>query len=162
MLTGLSGNGHDTRISWRWICHGELHRLSSVVEETIDGARVFGVTEADRPLVRAFMKGVNDDGAAQSSITLGLDTLVTPDDSGLAIQTDLGSTESQFVVVTVTGLSVMVTYTDVHPRRVRFLQDMLRTYGVQWSAVVASPGADYDVSVRMLHRRDARGISNAI
>jgi hypothetical protein len=146
VLTGLSGNGHDTAYQLAMDLHGELHRLSSVVEETIDGARVFGVTEADRPLVRAFMKGVNETAPLKFDHP-GLDTLVTPDDSGLAIQTDLGSTESQFVVVTVTGLSVMVTYTDVHPRRVRFLQDMLLPYGVQWSAVVASPGADYDVSV---------------
>ena len=49
-------------------------------------------------------------------------------------------------MVTITGLSALVTYTDVHPRRIRFLHDMLRPYGVQWSAVSVSPGADYDVS----------------
>jgi hypothetical protein len=146
VLTGLSGNGHDTAHQLAMDLHVELNRLSNVVEETIDGARVFGVTEADRPLVRAFMKGVNETAPLKFDQP-GLDTMVTPDDRGLAIQTDLASTESQFVVVTVTGLSVMVTYTDVHPRRVRFLQDMLRPYGVQWSAASASPGADYDVSV---------------
>jgi hypothetical protein len=147
VLIGLSANGHDTAHQLANDLHGELNRLqSNAVEETIDGARVFGVTEADRPLVRAFMKGVNETAPLKFDQP-GLDTMVTPDDSGLAIQTDLGSTEAQFVVVTVTGLSVMVTYTDVHPRRVRFLQDMLRPYGVQWSAASASPGADYDVSV---------------
>ena len=146
VLTGLSGNGHDTAHQLATDLHGELNRLSNVAEETIDGARAFGVTEADRPLVRAFMKGVNETAPLKFDQP-GLDTMVTPDASGLAIQTDLGSTESQFVVVTVTGLSAMVTYTDVHPRRVRFLQDMLRPYAVQWSAASASPGADYDVSV---------------
>jgi hypothetical protein len=147
VLIGLSGNGHDTAHQLAHDLHGELNRLqSNAVEETIDGARVFGIAEDDRPLVRAFMKGLNETAALKFDQP-GLATMVTPDDSGLAIQTDLGSTEAQFVVVTVTGLSATVTYTDVHPRRVRFLQDMLRPYGVQWSAASASPGADYDVSV---------------
>ncbi len=147
VLTGLRANGHDTAHRLAIDLHGELDRLqSNVVEETIDGARVLGATAADRPLVRAFMKGVNDTARLKFDHP-GLDTMVTRDVGELAIQTDLGSTETQSVVVTITGLSVLVMYTDVHPRRIRFLQDMLRPYGVQWSAVSVSPGADYDVSV---------------
>ena len=92
------------------------------------------------------MKGVNDTAPLKFDHP-GLETMVTREVGELAIQTDLGSTETQFVVVTITGLSALVTYTDVHPRRIRFLHDMLRPYGIQWSAVSVSPGADYDVSV---------------
>jgi hypothetical protein len=146
MLTGLTRNSHDTAYQLAIDLHDELDRLqSNVAEEIIDGARVFGVTPADWPLIRAFMKGLNDTAPLKFARP-GLDTTVTRDESGLSIQTDLGSTEAHFVVVTVTGLSAMVTYTDIHPRRIRFLHDMLRTYGVRWSAVSASPGADYDVS----------------
>jgi hypothetical protein len=147
VLIGLSGNGHDTAHQLAHDLHGELNRLqSNAVEEIIDGARAFGITPADRPLVCAFMKGVNDTAPLKFDRP-GLDTMVTRDGGGLAIQTELSSTEAHFVVVTIAGLSATVTYTDVHPRRVRFLQDMLRPYGVQWSAASTSPGADYDVSV---------------
>ena len=146
VLIGLSSNGHDTAHRLAIDLYGELDRLqSNVVEETIDGARVLGVTAVDRPLVRAFMKGVNDTAPLKFDHP-GLGTMVTREVGELAIQTDLGSTETQLVVVTITGLSAVVTYTDVHPRRIRFLHDMLRPYGVQWSAVSVSPGADYDVS----------------
>ncbi len=146
VLTGLSANSHDTAHQLAIDLHGELDRLqSNVVEEAIDGARVLGVIAADRSLVRAFMRGVNDTAPLKFDHP-GLETMVTREVGELAIQTDLGSTETQFVVVTITGLSALVTYTDVHPRRIRFLHDMLQPFGVQWSAVSVSPGADYDVS----------------
>ncbi len=149
-LTRLSGNSHDTAHQLAIDLHSELDRLqSNVVEETINGARVLGVTSADASLVRAFMKGLN--GTAPLKFDhVGLKTMVTRDESGLAIQTDLSSTEAQFVVTTIIGLSAIVTYTDVHPRRIRFLQDMMRPYGVHWSAVTVSPGAEYDVSAGRL------------
>ena len=59
-LNRLSGNGHDSAHRLAIDLHGEINRLqSNVVEETIDGARVLDVTPDDRPLVSAFMKGVN-------------------------------------------------------------------------------------------------------
>jgi uncharacterized protein Yka (UPF0111/DUF47 family) len=146
MLTGLTRNSHDTAHQLAVDLHGELDRLqANVAEEIVDGAHVFDVTPADRPLVRAFMNGLTETAPLKFDRP-GLATTATRDASGLSIQTDLGSTEAHFFVVNVTGLSAMVAYTDIHPRRIRFLQDMLLPYGVRWSAVSASPGADYDVS----------------
>ena len=70
MLTGLTRNSHDTAYQLAIDLHDELDRLqSNVAEEIIDGARVFGVTPADWPLIRAFMKGLNDT-APLSSLAL--------------------------------------------------------------------------------------------
>jgi hypothetical protein len=145
VLTGGPGNGHDTAHQLAIDLHGELTRLkASVVGETIDGARVYGVTAADRPLVRAFMKGVNETASLKFSHP-GLDTTAVRDGSRLSIQSDLGSADTHVIVVTVSDLSVVVIYSDIHRRRIGFLHDMLRRYPVEWSA--APPAEDYETSV---------------
>jgi len=145
MLTRASGNGHDTAHQLAVDLRGELMRLeATVLAETIDGAQAYGLTDADRPLVRAFMKGVNQTASLKFDHP-GLDTIATRDENRLSIQSDLGSTAAHVIVVAVTGLSAIVTYTDVHRKRIGFLQDMLREFPVEWS--VASAGKDYDMSI---------------
>jgi hypothetical protein len=145
LLTRVSGNGHDTAHQLALDLHGELTRLeTTVLAETIDGARAYGVTAADRSLVRAFMKGVNETASLKFDHP-GLDTIATADGSRLSIQSDLGSTAAHVIVITVIGLSAVVRYTDVHRKRIGFLHDMLRELPIEWSAAPA--GEDYDMSI---------------
>jgi hypothetical protein len=53
--------------------HRELNRLqAAVARESIDGARAYGLSEADRILVRAFAEGRQSHRGAGSSIIQGL------------------------------------------------------------------------------------------
>jgi hypothetical protein len=147
VLTGRRGNGHDTAYQLAMDLHGELNRLlASVAEDTIEGARVYDITPADRPLVLAFMTGINETAHLKFDHP-GLGTTATRDGSRLSIQNDLGSTDAHVVVVHVSGLLAELTYTDVHPRRIAFLQDLLRPYGVQWSAAPFPPARDFEMNI---------------
>ena len=147
VLISLSGNGHDTAHHLAVDLHGELNRLqSSVSAETIDSARVYAIDEADRPLVRAFMRGINRTSHLKFAHP-GLATTATRDAGRLSIQCDLGPANAHVIVIHVTELTAAITYTDVHRARVRFFQDLLRPYGVQWSSAPLPTGVEYEMSV---------------
>jgi hypothetical protein len=146
-LTALSRNGHDTVHQLMIDMHGELNTLLAAVSaETIDGASTYGLTDGDRVLVRAFMRGVNETAGLKFDHP-GLATTAAHDGTRLSIQNDLGSTESHIIVIHVEGLAATVTYTDVHHARVRFLQQMLQPHGVTWAAAPRAAGAAYELSV---------------
>src|SRR5262245_41303367 len=146
-LTRLSGNGHDTAHQLAVDLRGELKRMqASVAEEIVDRARAYALTDADRVLVRAFMKGVNETAHLKFDHP-GLGTVATRNGAKLSIQNDLGSTDTHMLVVHITGLDTVVMYTDVHRPRVRFLQDLLRPYGVQWSTAQTPTLTDYETFI---------------
>ncbi|HRZ02311.1 MAG TPA: DUF47 family protein [Burkholderiaceae bacterium] len=112
--------------------HREINRLqAAIATETIEGAAAYGLEEGDRPVVRAFMKGV----ARTASLKFdhpGLDATATRTAGRLVIQNDLGTTDAHVLVVRVEGLQVTVSYTDVHLQRLLFLQALLRASGMRW------------------------------
>ena len=55
----------------------------------------------------------------------GLATTATRAGARLVIQNDIGTTDAHVIVIHVQDLTVTVTYTDVHPERLAFFQDML-------------------------------------
>ncbi len=105
----------------------QLHRR--LATEVIEGARAFDITPDDRDLVAAFMTGVHRTAALRVNHP-GLDTTVTRSAGRLVIQNDIGLTDAHVVVIHIAGLTVSTTYTDIHPARLRFFQDML---GPGWS-----------------------------
>jgi len=114
VLTRLSENGHDTMHQLAIDLHWELNRLqASVTTETIDGARVYGLLDRDRALVRAFMKGVNETVSLKFDHP-GLGTTAAHEGDRLAIQNDLGPTQAHVLVIHVVDLSVTLTYADIH------------------------------------------------
>ena len=64
----------------------------------------------------------------------GLATTATRTGGRLVIQNDIGTTDAHVIVIHVQGLSVSVTYTDVHPERLAFFQDMLKPRSVTWES----------------------------
>ena len=64
----------------------------------------------------------------------GLATTATRSGERLVIQNDIGTTDAHVIVMHVEGLTAQVTYTDVHPERLRFLQAMLARFPVSWGA----------------------------
>ncbi|MGP6156139.1 MAG: DUF47 domain-containing protein [Vulcanimicrobiaceae bacterium] len=118
--------------------HKELNTLAGeLAEQVLDGARCYGLAEADRPFVAAFMTGVNRTAKLKFGHP-GLGTMATHTGERLVIQNDIGTTDAHVIVIHVDGLSVTLTYADVHPERLEFFQEMLARFEVAWESVHAS------------------------
>lgn len=112
--------------------HKELNRLQQqIAAESIDGASVYGVTDADRRLIAAFMRGINRTSKLKFGHP-GLDTTATRTEDKLLIQNDIGMTDAHVLVIHVTRAEVAVTYTDVHIQRLTFFQNLLKRFAVHW------------------------------
>lgn len=113
--------------------HRSLNELqASIAEEDLDGARVWQLTDADRPLVRAFMSGLNRTAPLKFDHP-GLGTTATRAGNRLIIQNDIGTTDAHVLVLHVEELTATLTYTDVHARRLAFLQSLLKPCGFEWT-----------------------------
>jgi uncharacterized protein Yka (UPF0111/DUF47 family) len=112
--------------------HKQLNALQAgLAEETIDGAAAYGLAAQDRPRVAAFMEGLNRTARLKFDHP-GLGTTATRCGEKLVLQNDIGTTDAHVVVIHVEGLTLGVTYTDVHPERLRFFQDMLASKAPVW------------------------------
>ncbi|NKC33619.1 DUF47 family protein [Falsiroseomonas selenitidurans] len=125
--------------------HKRLNAMqAALAEESLDGASIYGLDEADRPLVMAFMAGLHRTAALKFDHP-GLATTATRIGDRLVIQNDIGTTDAHVLVIHVTGLAVSVTYTDVHAERLAFFQQLLIPRGLVWgegrSANLASGSA---------------------
>jgi hypothetical protein len=161
-LTSLAENGHDTvhqlALDLRW----ELNRLqASLSMETVDGARVYNVTELDRTLVRAFMKGINETAGLKFDHP-GLDTTATHDGDRLSIQNDIGTTNAHVIVIHVAGLTVTVNYTDAHRPRLQFFHDLLQPFDVKWSPTTTPAEGDYEISVGQFTAEDPEALERSL
>ena len=121
--------------------HRALNRLQAeVATETLDGASVYLLDDADRPLVSAFMAGIHTTGPLKFEHP-GLGTTATRVGGRLLIQNDIGQTAAHVVVLTVEGLVATVTYTDVHVQRLRFFKSLIDRFPVDWSDAEHRGGA---------------------
>ena len=107
----------------------DLQRL--VASEVIDGASAYDLADDDRPLVRAFMQGVNRTSRLRFDHP-GLGSTATRSGSRLVIQNDIGMTDAHVLVVHVEGLACTITYTDIHLQRLVFFQSLFDERGVKW------------------------------
>jgi uncharacterized protein Yka (UPF0111/DUF47 family) len=115
--------------------HREINRLQAAVSTVeIAGAKTYGLSECDRTAVAAFMAGVNRTAPLKFD-HLGLDTIAARSEETLLIENDIGTTEAHVLVIKVSGLSVAITYTDVHLPRLRFLQEVCAETGIRWRDV---------------------------
>ena len=121
--------------------HKELNALqAALAEEMLDGAAVYGLAETDKPWVKAFMGGVNRTAGLKFDHP-GLATTATRAGERLVIQNDIGTTDAHVIVIHIEALIVTVTYSDVHPERVRFFQDMLAPMNVAWDGARSAQSA---------------------
>jgi len=141
-FTRVTSNGHDTINQIVMDLHWELNRLqASISVETLDGAHVYGLRDADRQLVRAFMRGVHETAPLKFDHP-GLETTATRENDHLAVQNDLGVTDAHVLVVNVTELKAAIIYTDIHRSRARFLRDLLEGHDVLWAEASDTQGFD--------------------
>jgi hypothetical protein len=141
-LTRLTANGRDTIHQIVLDLQWELNRLqSSVSVELLDGAHVYGLADADRHVVRAFMRGLHETAALKYGHP-GLETRATRDGDHVSIQNDLGIDDTHVVVVHVKDLTATILYTDAHRARARFLRELLEPHHVTWADAASSIGAE--------------------
>jgi uncharacterized protein Yka (UPF0111/DUF47 family) len=115
--------------------HKDLNRLSAAcAEENVDGANAFGLTPEDRPVVAAFMRGVNRTRALKFNHP-GLETSATRSGSRLILQNDIGTTDAHVIVVTVEGSTVVINHTDIHKARAEFFISLFNRFQVRWSGL---------------------------
>jgi uncharacterized protein Yka (UPF0111/DUF47 family) len=115
--------------------HKALNRLATAcAEEDVAGARVHGLLPQDRPLIAAFMRGVDCTRHLKFDHP-GLDTTAARAGSRLAIQNDIGATDAHVLVVAVEAMNVTVTYTDIHRARARFFIALFDRFAVEWSGL---------------------------
>lgn len=120
--------------------HRALNQLQvEIATEVVNGASVYRLAGDDRQLVSAFMAGLHRTAPLKFDHP-GLGTTATRVGERLLIQNDIGQTEAHIVVIAVEELGVAITYTDVHPRRLRFFQSMLGGFPVEWSDAHSSRG----------------------
>ncbi len=134
-MTRLRHGGADSLHQLVMDLHKELNTLQAgLAQETLDGAAVYGLAAEDRPRVVAFMAGLNRTARLKGDHP-GLGTTATRSGERLVIQNDIGTTDAHVIVVHVDGLTVSVTYTDVHPERLAFFQSLLERYQPEWEMV---------------------------
>lgn len=134
-LTSGKRGGEDSFHLLVMDLHKALNRLAAEVsDETIEGAHVWGLAPGDRPLVAAFMRGVNRTRGLKFTHP-GLDTAATRDAERLLIQNDIGTNDAHVLVIQIETSCITLTYSDLHDRRFAFFQAMLAAIGAVWSDV---------------------------
>jgi uncharacterized protein Yka (UPF0111/DUF47 family) len=112
--------------------HRALNALqASLASETLDGCRAYGIRDADRALISAFMAGISRTAPLKFDHP-GLSATATRVGDKLVLQNDIGTTDAHVLVIHVTGRTVTVTYTDVHLARLLFFQSLFGDYEVNW------------------------------
>ena len=110
--------------------HKALNALAAeAAQERLDGAAIAHIEDGDRPLIAAFMPGLNRTSPLKFNQP-GLQSTAMRSGDRLIIQNDLGTTEPHVIVFHVEGLRVELTHTDVHPERAQFFREMLKQYAV--------------------------------
>ena len=113
--------------------HKQLNVMASeIATENLDGAHVWQIEDADRPLIRAFMRGLHRTAPLKFSHP-GLDTAVTRNGARLLIQNDIGTNDVHVLVIEVEKHSINLTYSDLHGGRFDFFRQMLEVVGFQWT-----------------------------
>lgn len=115
--------------------HRAINKLQAAsAPENISGAHAHGLSAASRPLVAAFMTGLNRTAPLKFNHP-GLGTTAAEHAGRLLIQNDIGTTDAHVLVIRVDGLTVALTYTDIHPKRLKFFQSLFEHFNVAWENV---------------------------
>jgi uncharacterized protein Yka (UPF0111/DUF47 family) len=132
-LTAVADDGSDSLHRLVMDLHKALNRLTAqFAEEIVGGALTYGLGPDDKPLVAAFMRGLDRTRALKFDHP-GLDTTAVRGERRLIIQNDIGTTDAHVLVVSVEGLSATITHSDVHEPRAKFFVGLFDRFPVKWS-----------------------------
>lgn len=145
--------------------HKVLNQLQArIATEDIDGASAYDIDPADRPLIAAFMRGLNGTRPLKFDHP-GLGTTVTRSGTRLIIQNDIGTTDAHVLVVHVEARCVTLTYTDVHIQRLLFFQSLFGHWAVVWDDTRSRTDEDmedgvYHMAVGKFTANNVAGLSD--
>lgn len=112
--------------------HKKINEISCAMStENIDGAHVWQIESSDRPLIKAFMRGLNRTAPLKFTHP-GLGTAVTRDGDKLLIQNDIGTNDVHVLVIEVVNQTIALTYSDLHKNRFDFFRNALEDHGYKW------------------------------
>lgn len=132
-VTSVPGDGADSLHRLVMDLHKALNALmAQCAEESISGARCYGLRPEDRPFVAAFMRGLDRTRGLKFDHP-GLDTTAVRGENQLLIQNDIGTTDAHVLVVSVEGSAVSLTHSDVHEPRAKFFRGLFDAFPVKWS-----------------------------
>jgi uncharacterized protein Yka (UPF0111/DUF47 family) len=132
-LTAVTRDGTDSLHRLVMDLHKALNRLAAqCAEEVVSGALTYGLGPDDKALVAAFMRGLDRTRALKFNHP-GLGTTAVHGDRRLIIQNDIGTTDAHVLVVSVEGLSLTITHSDVHESRAKFFIGLFDAFPVKWS-----------------------------
>jgi hypothetical protein len=103
-----------------------------MAEESLAGASVYQIDRTDRPLVNSFMEGLNRTAPLKFDHP-GLGTTATRVGDRLVLQNDIGTTDAHVLVIHVIDNTVTVTYTDIHPERMKFFISLFDPFDIKWN-----------------------------
>jgi hypothetical protein len=139
-MTGPGREGGDSVHRLVMDLHKAINRLAAATAvESLDGARVHGLEDGDRMLVKAFMRGLNRTQPLAFGHP-GLGTTAVRAGGRLTIQNDIGTTDAHVLVVHVEADEVRLTYTDVHRPRAKFFISLFEGQDAEWSPLAERPG----------------------
>jgi uncharacterized protein Yka (UPF0111/DUF47 family) len=131
-ITSAQRAGGDTAHLLVMDLHRAINSLfARTAVEILAGASVHGLEAFDRPKVEGFMRGLNRTRHLAFGHP-GLGTSATRSGDALIIQNDIGATDAHVIIIRVQGLSVTITYTDVHRARARFFTKLIGPE-VEWA-----------------------------
>ncbi len=163
-ITRVAQGGVDSLHQLVMDLHKRLNALqAALAEEVIDGASAYGLAAEDRPLVAAFMAGLNRTARLKFTHP-GLAATATRSDGQLLIQNDIGTTDAHVIVIRVRNATLSVTYSDIHPERLAFFQAMLAAYPYEWQtdAGAALAGTPFQLATGVLHTADPAACAEAL
>jgi hypothetical protein len=134
-LTVVPSAGADSLHRLIMDLHKDLNRLAAQrAEEIVEGAHAHGLRAEDRPLVGAFMRGLDRTRGLKFDHP-GLDTIAIRSGERLVIQNDIGTTDAHVLLVSIEGPAVTITHTDVHEPRAKFFINLFDAFPVRWSGL---------------------------
>ncbi|MDE1769796.1 MAG: hypothetical protein KGI28_04495 [Thaumarchaeota archaeon] len=146
-ITSVQRNQNDSLHLLVMDLHKELNHIQSqIAQESIDGARVYGVTKDDHELIKSFMAGINQTIKLKFEHP-GLGTTVTRSADTLVIQNDIGTTDAHVLVIHVKGNVVTLTYTDIHIDRLLFFHSLFEKFDITWNDTMSKKSTGIDGSV---------------
>lgn len=163
-LTAGDRKGPDTVHLLIMDMHRALNQLQAdIAPESIDGAQVYGIGEEDRPLIAAFMAGLNRTRCLKFDHP-GLATTATRTGESLVLQNDIGTTDAHILVIHVTENRTRITYTDVHLQRLLFFQGLFADWAMDWEdtrskADTAMEDGLYHLSVGCFQATDPQALT---
>ncbi len=129
----------------------DLHKAlnaaqARIASEVLDGASVYAIDAADRPLIAAFMRGLHRTAPLKFDHP-GLGTTATRSGAKLVIQNDIGTTDAHVLIVHVEGLTATMIYSDVHLPRLLFFQNQFEHHDVDWNDTASRRDATIEAGV---------------